>query len=228
MLNALNIFICIAASVACGVLMPVLIQKVEAQKAEAYGRELPYDAWPVWRTTALCAAFVAGSLLCVRSFALPQVIIAAALVFLALACTVIDLDMRLIPNQFVLAIGVLGILLRLSIGLDSLLNGLASMLVAFGVLALSIVVSKVLRGKPGMGAGDFKLLVVACLAVGWPGVFFMAIGFSLGVVVMSLYQLCYLRLGLKSSFPMAPPIVAGLICGLVYPAFPALSALIAT
>ena len=226
LLDTLQISTCVVASVACGALMPFLLQRIEAQKAEVYGRELPYTVWPVWRTVALCTLFVACSILCAGSFAIPQAVIATALVFLALGCAVIDLDMRLIPNQFVLAIGILGIALRLSIGVGPLLNGLVSMLVALGFLGLSIIVSKVMRGKPGMGAGDFKLLVVTCLAVGWPGLFFMAIGFSLGVVVMSLYQLFYLRLGFKSSFPMAPAIVSGLVCGLVYPSIPFLSGLI--
>lgn len=220
MLSALNIVICVVCSVACGCLAPLVIQRIEKGKAERYGKALPYDAWPVGRTVFLCFAFTGCSILCILSLDVLQAIIACALLFTGVSCALIDVDMRLIPNEIVGVIVVLGIALRASCGLTSLLYGLAAAAVAFLFLLISILVSKALFGRIGMGAGDFKLLIAASLATGWPGAVFMVVGYSVAVVAMVLYQVIYLRLGLKSMFPMAPAIVAGLICGTVYQAIP--------
>lgn len=224
--NALNITVCIALSIACGILMSALVSRIEAQKAESYSKKLPYDAWPRYRTALMCVAFAACSLLCVTAFDTLQAVVASALLFVGVSCVVIDVDMRIIPNKLVAALAVLSIALRASCGLESLLYGLAVAFIAFVFLLLTVLISGAVKGKPGMGAGDFKLLVVACLATGWPGVFFMVIGYSIVVLAMSLYQVLYLRLGLKSMFPMAPAIVTGLVCGVIYPLVPGVSSLV--
>ncbi len=226
MINALDISISLVSAAACGVLMPLWIQGMERQKAEFYGKALPYEEWSVKRTVALVAIFVACALLCTFSFDALQVAVASALLCAGVSCAVIDLDLRLIPNQTVIVMAVLGVALRISFGIESLLFGLAAAAVAFIFLLASVLISKALTGRIGMGAGDLKLLVVVSLATGWPGALFMVAGFFCAVAVMAIYQLLYLRLGLQSTFPMAPAIVVGLVCGISYQVVPGISGLL--
>ncbi len=226
MFNALDICIWLVCSAVCGILAPYLIQGLERQRAQARGKTLPYEKWPVKRTVLLVIVFAACTLLCALSYDAPQAAIASALLYVGVSCAVIDLDMRLIPNQLVAAIAALGIALRASCGVESLLYGLGVAVAAFVLLMVCSLVSRALTGKMGMGGGDLKLLVAACLATGWPGVLFMVVGFAAVVAMMALYQLLYLRLGLKSMFPMAPAIVTGLIFGVVYLAISSLSGVV--
>ena len=224
-------FCTLVLAVASGLVVSKAVQVTEAQKAQRYQKELPYETWDARRTVVLCALFVLGGFLCLFSSSQSIVVWLAAsmLIFAGIGCAVVDIDMRLIPNQFVLAIAVLGVVLRLGYGIESFLYGLLVAAIALVFFCITIAISKALRGTTGMGAGDLKLIVAVCLAAGWPGVCFAAVGFGLSVLAMCAYQVFWLRRGFKSTFPMAPAIVIGLLFGVVGPgisyiAVPALGA----
>ena len=221
-MKSLLIALCVCTAVLAivsGLVMTRVVQAVEAQKAERYQKELPYATWGISRTSVLCAVFLLCGFLCLFSSCQSAItwVASSVLVFIGISCAVIDVDMRLIPNQLVLAVAVFGAALRLGYGTISFFYGLLVAAIVFALFLITVAISKALRGTTGMGAGDLKLIVAVCFAVGWPGVCYAAVGFGVSVLAMCAYQLFYLRCGLTSAFPMAPAIVVGLLFGVIGP-----------
>lgn len=118
----------------------------------------------------------------------------------------IDINIRIIPNECVLIIVVVGLMFQLmNYGLKALLPALVSMVVMMAVF--TSVAAFVGFGK--VGAGDVKLAGAMGLALGYPlimtGVGIMAaVLFAFIAVGMALK-----KLALASMLPLAPFITAG-------------------
>lgn len=117
----------------------------------------------------------------------------ALLVFswILVALTVIDIDHQLLPDQLTLPLLWLGLLLNTQGMFVSLQDAVLG--AAIGYLALWSVywVFKLLTGKEGMGAGDFKLLAALGAWLGWtalPMIILLSsiVGAIIGIVMMMM------------------------------------------
>jgi leader peptidase (prepilin peptidase) / N-methyltransferase len=113
-----------------------------------------------------------------------------ALGLMLLAALFIDLDHMILPDALTLgaaAVGLASVPLRPIGWIESVLGGLAGYL---GVRLLFVELYGRLRGHPGMGLGDAKLLLVAGVWFGWKGALFALLGGSvLGTVTALLVLL---------------------------------------
>lgn len=93
----------------------------------------------------------------------------AALGFGLLAAAFIDLEHMIVPDSISLGGTVLG-LATFALRDMELVDAAVGALVGFTVVWLPLVVGyEKLRGKPGMGMGDAKLVMLAGAWLGWPG-----------------------------------------------------------
>ncbi len=102
-----------------------------------------------------------------------------ALGILLLCAIFIDLDHMLLPDVLTLGGAALGLVSAPLRGLE-LSSSLIGAAVGYGVVWLLFVEAyRLIRGMPGMGLGDAKLLALAGAWFGWQGVLFALLGGSL-------------------------------------------------
>jgi leader peptidase (prepilin peptidase) / N-methyltransferase len=114
--------------------------------------DLPVDT-PIWRAGLLFAVYL-------------------ALGILLLCAIFIDLDHMLLPDALTLGGAALGLVSAPLRGLDLLASLLGAALGFLVVWLLFVEGYRLLRGFPGMGLGDAKLLALTGAWFGWRGVLF--------------------------------------------------------
>lgn len=90
-----------------------------------------------------------------------------------IALTFIDLEFMILPDVFTYGGAVLGVIWSFTFGAPPLIESVAGLALGFLVVWFPFIwLHEKLRGFPGMGLGDAKLLMVAGAFFGWFGVFF--------------------------------------------------------
>ena len=130
----------------------------------------------------------------------------------AVVIALIDLRIRLIPNELVLLLLIVGAAYQVAdYGLQALPGSLLCML---GMMALFAAAAG-LVGFDKVGAGDLKLAGAMGLTLGYPNV---VIALVVLCTVLLLYSLCGLtvgRLTLKSMLPLGPFMMTGMAVALL-------------
>lgn len=131
---------------------------------------------------------------------------------LGLIIAVIDINIRIIPNELVLTLIILGITFQtINFGFKNILGAIISM------IAVMIIFTAVagFMGFGKVGAGDVKLAGAIALALGYP-LIITAVG------IMAIVLLTYILIGLalkkiylSTMLPLAPFLSAGYILALL-------------
>lgn len=90
-----------------------------------------------------------------------------AFVFALIALTFIDFDTQLLPDDITLPLLWLGLLFNLNSGFTNLESAVIGAMAGYLVLWSVFWLFKLIRGKEGMGYGDFKLLAAIGAWFGW-------------------------------------------------------------
>lgn len=136
-----------------------------------------------------------------------------------IAVSIIDFRTRLIPNEYVLAL----LALRLVVGVFDAFRG--SAVTAFASLAISccisigvtfalVVLKRVLEQRTqqeSLGWGDVKLLAAGCLFLDLQQAFFALFIASLAGVVLGV---CFRVFAKDRTFPFGPALCLGIMMGL--------------
>lgn len=148
------------------------------------------------------------------ALALAAMLLMAALIALA----VIDLRTMLLPDVITQPLLWSGLLVNWSgHGLTPLHDAVAGAVAGYGVLWLVATSYQLLRGKEGMGQGDFKLLAALGAWLGWqalPGIILVA---SLLGVVVGLLLIVTRRLHHEAPLPFGPCLALGGVAALLLP-----------
>ncbi|MGO4306332.1 prepilin peptidase [Cupriavidus sp. RAF12] len=141
-----------------------------------------------------------------------QALAAIVMVWALVSLTMIDADTQLLPDQITLPLLWLGLLLNLQ-GLfatlaDAVIGAAAGYLLLWSVYWLF----KLVRGKEGMGYGDFKLMGALGAWFGWQALPALVLLSSVVGALFGLGLLVVRRQGSETPFPYGPFIAgAGLI-----------------
>lgn len=131
----------------------------------------------------------------------------------AILISLIDLKIRLIPNELVVFILFLGAVFQiLYFGWMAFLYALICM-VAVGCM---FIMAGRLVGLEQVGAGDVKLAAAMGLILGYPDIKIGLIGMSGALIAFCLGGMTIKKLTMYSFFPLAPFIMFGTICSLIY------------
>lgn len=129
---------------------------------------------------------------------------------------IIDLQIRIIPNELVMVMLIIGLLFQVQLsGVKSLLSALLSMIVMIFLFAISAGIV----GFGKVGAGDIKLSAAMGLALGFPHIITALIVMSIALFVYCIVGISTKRLTMNSMFPLAPFMMSGMIVKLVYMIF---------
>ena len=110
-------------------------------------------------------------------------------VFALVALTFIDLDTFLLPDDIVLPLLWIGLLFNLNTGFTDIKSAVVGAVAGYMILWIVFWAFKLLRGKEGMGYGDFKLLGAIGAWFGWqllPAVILLSavVGSIIGIYLM--------------------------------------------
>jgi leader peptidase (prepilin peptidase)/N-methyltransferase len=132
---------------------------------------------------------------------------------LCLIVAVIDMRVRIIPNELVLIMVILGGVFQAShYGLEPFIFSLVCMVVMMSVFTAVAGI----MGFGKVGAGDVKLAGVMGISLGYPNII-------IALIIMSAILLIYIAIGLllkkltlQSFFPLAPFMMSGMALAFIY------------
>lgn len=206
---------------AAGTQIPTCVKKIIAYKCSARGRAVPEGVMEdrKLRLAALAADAVLTAL--AAAYMRPAAAVVAFLIIqIALVCIPVDWYIRIIANEAVLILLVLGILYRiLAGGAASLLGSLGALALVTAIFGGSAAVMTALKGSPEVGAGDLKYAMVLAITVGWPGVIYLLAFFAAAVLIYIFLGMKMSALTMKSYFPMCLHLSVGLLGALFVPVF---------
>lgn len=116
---------------------------------------------------------------------------ASTYIFALIALTFIDFDTQLLPDQLTIPLLWLGLLFNINYGFTDLTSAVIGAMAGYLVLWSVFWLFKLIRGKEGMGYGDFKLLAAIGAWFGWkllPAVILLSstLGAAIGIMLILL------------------------------------------
>ena len=142
---------------------------------------------------------------------------------IALISSWVDILIRIIPNEIVLTIAALGIVFRIVCAIAdpwSLLGGFASFALTLGMFSLAMFIGRKRWNSRGVGAGDFKLAMIASFIVGFPGIAYFYMALCVAMLVYFVYMIARGSFGFFVWFPMCSFLMISLLVGLIYSYIP--------
>lgn len=136
--------------------------------------------------------------------------------FALIALTFIDFDTQLLPDDITLPLLWLGLLFNLNFGFTDLKSAVIGAAAGYLVLWSIYWLFKLIRGKEGMGYGDFKLLAAIGAWFGWkllPAVILLSstLGAVIGIALIVLT-----KRGKEVPIPFGPFLAIGGIAALFF------------
>ncbi len=143
-------------------------------------------------------------------------IFASAFTFALIALTFIDFDTQLLPDDITLPLLWLGLLFNLNFGFTDLKSAVIGAAAGYLILWSVYWLFKLIRGKEGMGYGDFKLLAAIGAWFGWkllPAVILLSstLGALIGIALIVLA-----KRGKEVPMPFGPFLAIGGIAALFF------------
>lgn len=200
-----------------GVFIPKMSQAIVDYKMDKSGYEMKNNYFPklyvfagtIFVATAFGLAFwyyppVEAVFLCIFSV-------------IAIIGTIVDYTLRIIPNELVLLLLVIGIVrCFVSDFSPCILESLCGFILVICIFALTAFITHVFKKGFGIGAGDLKLAGIIGLIVGYTGAIYFLVGMALAICVYCVGGMYLRLLSLKDTFPMCGFIMAGFLISVYY------------
>lgn len=212
----MNLFFAIIlglAGLAAGIITPYISDRIIKHKCSVNNKSFPDKPFWKWYVRAIpiiinTAFFAAAGYFMENPGA---AILISVLAGMSVIFTVIDLRIRIIPNEMVLAMLAVGAVFQLvQYGFRGLLIALACMF----VLMLLFLIVGLIVGLGKVGAGDIKLAGAMGLALGYPAVINAALIMSAAIIAYCFFGVWFKKLTLVSMFPFAPFMMLGTVSAL--------------
>ena len=201
------------AGLISGIAIPTVSDKIIQNKCIRNKKEIPDHNFWKWYTRGISIILntifwtLAGLFLenPVSAFLI------SVLCTLSILFAVIDLQIRLIPNEMVLfTMAVGGMFQLIQYGFKSFLIAIACML---GMILLFLLVGFIV-GLGKVGAGDIKLAGAMGLSLGYPAIFNGALVMSVVIIAYCFIGVWFRKLTMVTMFPFAPFMMIGMVSSL--------------
>lgn len=133
-----------------------------------------------------------------------------------IALTFIDFDTQLLPDDITLPLLWLGLLFNLNFGFTDLKSAVIGAMAGYLILWCVFWLFKIIRGKEGMGYGDFKLLAAIGAWFGWkllPAVILLSS--TLGAII-GIALIVITKRGKEVPMPFGPFLAIGGVAALFF------------
>ena len=208
-----------ALGAAAGTQIPSFVKRLISYKCSARNNPLP-EGVMTQRSTRLAALAVDAILTALTAaFISPAAAVTAFFIIqIALVCVFVDWYIRIIANEAILVLLVLGVIYRiLAGGVSSLIGSLEALGLVTVLFGGCAALMTAVKGSPGVGAGDLKYAMVLAITVGWPGVIYLLLCFAAAVLIYVFAGMSMKILTIKTYFPMCLHLSVGLLGGVFLP-----------
>ena len=165
------------------------------------------------KAAAMAAVAAVWVLSAIKSEDVFTAFIVSLLFTAALIISLIDLHIRIIPNELVLALALFGAMFQLT---RYGIRAAVAAAVSVAVVILLLVAAAGILGFEKIGAGDIKLIGAMGMALGYPGIVTALMVMGVSMLIYCIAGFLSRKLTLKSMFPFAPFIMLGMSCSLFY------------
>lgn len=154
----------------------------------------------VWMLAVLCAGnILIGILIAIQ-------------ITIGIIVAYIDVSIRIIPNELVLTLIIVGIIFQI------LLNGFKSL--GYAIISMIVMMAVFLSvagfvGLGKVGAGDVKLAGVMGMTLGYPLIITAVFVMSIVLLVFTVAGLLMKKIYLSSMLPLAPFMISGYLVALI-------------
>lgn len=205
------------AGITIGQIMLQFSDRIVIQRCEARNQPEKVEfinKWIIKRRNKFIVSFTNGILWAfVINFeeSIILAVIVSMIMTLGLMISLIDLRIRLIPNELVLTLLVLGALYQMiNFGLKSLLIAFACMII---IMSIFMILGAIM-GFDKIGAGDVKLAGAMGVVLSYPNIFIGLFVMAIIILLFCLLGFSLYKLTLKSMFAYAPFMMSGMIVSL--------------
>lgn len=207
-----------AAGASCGFFCISLAERIVVYKCKKKGREVPLYYWG--NEERYICILLAAVLFMMAEYYYPlvQAVLLCLFTIISIIGTLIDYRIRIIPNELVLSIFVLGVFFNLlEGGLKHICLSVAASVITFILFFLAGKITYYFIKNFGVGAGDVKFASVAAFAIGIErlNLFYSGIVIALSVYLMAGFYFKRLKIG--CTFPMGGQLMAGFIAAFLLP-----------
>lgn len=203
---------------AAGIYVPEWARKLIYYKCSKRGKPAPEKIMDD-RKTVLAVLSADMVLTALTAIFLRPAVLAFLIIQIALICVLVDWYIRIIANEAIALLLVLGVIYRiLSGGASSLMGSLEALGLVTVLFGGCAALMTAIKGRPGVGAGDLKYAMVLAITVGWPGVLYMLLGFAAAVLIHIFVGMKVSGYTMKTYFPMCLHLSVGLLGGFFIPA----------
>ena len=206
----------LAAGLLAGLTLTRVGEKLSAWKCKKKNREFKEDPRFVslW-ATLLCALVNAigwGACMYVGWQVPVPAVLACIVLSLGIELILMDLRLRLIPNEILLWMLIVGVPMELMVnGLASIVPCILTTMIVFGVMSTL----GQFMGYHKIGAGDAKLAMVMSMTLGFRAMLIGLFGMSLLLLAFCIVGMMMKKLTLKSYLPLGPFMVPGYWLGML-------------
>ena len=203
----------------CGYNLSKVVDKAilwkEKQKDKKYNLYRTEYYWDKWINGILISMCFAASF---YYFGVYKAIFTSLITLLAVFGARLDEKIRIIPNELVLFILILGLVSQIfKTGIKGIASGFLAVIVTGGIFFLSAFITRFLSGSIGVGAGDIKLVMALSMIMGIDNIFIFLIGIVLFLLLYIIIGFSTRTLVVGSAFPMCTQIMGGAMLALYYP-----------
>ncbi len=139
-------------------------------------------------------------------------VLTSILFSLAMLISIVDLKIHIIPNEFVLVMLIIGVLLQIYyLDIRYFMGAIGCMA---GTAAMFLIVGKIM-GLHKIGAGDIKLAGVMGFALGYPGILTALMVMGATMLIYCFIGFSRYKISMKSALPLAPFLMIGMSAGLL-------------
>lgn len=141
----------------------------------------------------------------------PLALVSALLGWILVLIAFLDAEHFWLPHRLTVPLALLGMAEAAAFEPERLLERLIGAAVGFGALAFMALAYRRLRGREGIGGGDFRLLAAAGAWVGWIGLpSVLVIAAVSGLLVVGLLRLAGRRMEAATEVPFGVYLALGL------------------
>lgn len=202
------------AGAAFGFVLPNIAQRIAIYKYHKKEMELPDNPHYTATYTKLILCAMNGAVWALSGILSEHFTVAVLISFLfsiAVLITIIDLRIRIVPNELLLVMVVAGLTFQgVQFGLIAVLISVLCMLAM--MFFFSVVAGMV--GFDKVGAGDVKLAGAMGLALGYPNIVTAMIIMCAVFLLFSAVGLILRKITLKTMLPFAPFMMIGMVFSL--------------
>lgn len=147
-----------------------------------------------------------------------QSFFAVVFAMIAVSVSLTDISLRIIPNESVILMLLLGLIYRLLFdGFSGLMNSLLALGLTIVIFGGSSALFFFMKKQIGLGAGDLKWAMVISIIVGYPGLLWFLCGMAAAVLIYVFVGMLRKRFLMADYFPMAAHLSCGFLLALLAP-----------